>query len=114
MSRAVACDSGTMFFQVAENDSSGKLSLKEIRNAFVELEASEDIEQVLAQNDWQYVKDEKHYSLDDLCRLFNLKMHDRHTASGDAYLTALVFLKISKLLKAKKKKLQLRHFIGWF
>lgn len=62
----------------------------------------------------KYVKNEKHYSLDDLCRLFNLKMHDRHTASGDAYLTALVFLKISKLLKAKKKKLLLRHFIGWF
>ncbi len=61
VSRALAVDSGTMFFQVAENDSNGKLSLKEIRNAFVELEASEDIEQVLAQNDWQYVSDEKHY-----------------------------------------------------
>ncbi len=60
-SRAVACDAGTMFFQVAENDSNGKLNLKEIRNAFVELEASEDIEQVLSQNDWQYVSDGKHY-----------------------------------------------------
>ena len=61
MSRAVAVDAGTMFFQVAENDKDGKIAFKEIRNAFVELEASEDIEQVLAQNDWQYVSDEKHY-----------------------------------------------------
>ena len=60
-SRAVAVDVGTMFFQTAENDQDGKLSLKEIRNAFVELEASEDIEQVLAQNEWQYVSDDKHY-----------------------------------------------------
>lgn len=60
-SRIVACDPGTMFFQVAENDKNGKLNLKEIRNAFVELEASEDIEQVLEQNDWQYVSDGKHY-----------------------------------------------------
>ena len=60
-SRVVAADLGTMFFQTAENNKDGKLVLKEIRNAFVELEASEDIEQVLAQNDWQYVSDEKHY-----------------------------------------------------
>jgi len=60
-SRVCSVDPGTMFFQVAENDSNGKLNIKEIRNAFVELEASEDIEQVLAQNDWQYVSDEKHY-----------------------------------------------------
>ena len=61
MSRACGIDCGTMFFQTAENDKDGKLSLKEIRNAFVELEASDDIEQVLAQNDWQYVSDDKHY-----------------------------------------------------
>jgi len=61
MSRVVAVDAGTMFFQVAENDSGGKTNFKEIRNAFVELEASEDIEQVLSQNDWQYVSDGKHY-----------------------------------------------------
>jgi len=61
MSKVYGIDPGTMFFQTAENDSKGKLNLKEIRNAFVELEASEDIEQVLSQNDWQYVKDGSHY-----------------------------------------------------
>ncbi len=35
-----------------------------------------------------------HYSLDRLCAVFRIKRHDRHTASGDALLTALVFLKI--------------------
>ena len=60
-SRAISVDAGTMFFQVAESGQDGKLNLKEIRNAFVELEASEDIEQVLAQNDWQYVSDDKYY-----------------------------------------------------
>lgn len=61
MSRAVGCDCGTMFFQVAENDPSGNIDFKVIRNSFVELEASEDTEQILTQNDWQYVSDEKHY-----------------------------------------------------
>ncbi|MEM9680094.1 MAG: 3'-5' exonuclease, partial [Bacteroidota bacterium] len=39
-----------------------------------------------------------HYSLDHLANTFNIPLHDRHTASGDAFITALVFLKtISKL-----------------
>lgn len=61
MSRAVAVDPGTMFFQVAEKTNDGTVNFKEIRNAFVELEASEDIEEYLAQNEWQYVSDGKHY-----------------------------------------------------
>ncbi|MHB0756690.1 3'-5' exonuclease [Polaribacter sp. M15] len=61
----------------------------------------------------KYVKDNNHYSLDKLCTIFNLKMHDRHTAAGDAYLTALVFLKSCKLLQKKKKNLRLSHFVSW-
>lgn len=61
MSRACGIDCGTMFFQVAENSSDKKLKLKEIRNAFVELEATDDIEQVLEQNNWQYIKDGNKY-----------------------------------------------------
>ncbi|MDP0501992.1 MAG: 3'-5' exonuclease [Verrucomicrobiota bacterium JB022] len=45
--------------------------------------------------------DESHdYSLDGLCRRFGLKAHDRHTAPGDAFLTAQIFL---RLLKAAKR-----------
>lgn len=53
----------------------------------------------------QLLNNNRHYSLDDLCNEFNITMHDRHNAAGDALLTALVFLKIkSKLLRNKKNK----------
>jgi len=43
---------------------------------------------------------EPDFSLDGLCRRFEIKAHDRHTATGDAFLTAQVFLKLLK--KAKR------------
>lgn len=61
----------------------------------------------------KYVKDNNPYSLDYLCDYFSIKKHDRHTASGDAFLTALVFLKVTKLLTKKYKKLTLRHLTAW-
>ncbi|WP_273272901.1 PolC-type DNA polymerase III [Maribacter polysiphoniae] len=48
-------------------------------------------------------KKHDHYSLDRLCAVFNLKKHDRHTASGDALLTALIFLKVVSHLSKKRK-----------
>jgi len=61
--RAIAFDPGTAFFQTAEKNKNGDIEFKTIRNAFVELEGYEDadIEQILKQNDWQYVADGKHY-----------------------------------------------------
>jgi len=38
-----------------------------------------------------------HLSLDSLAELFGVIPHDRHTASGDAFITALVFLRLLKL-----------------
>jgi DNA polymerase-3 subunit epsilon len=61
----------------------------------------------------KYVKDHKHYSLDALSDLFNVTKHDRHTASGDAYITALLFVKIASLLRQKKKGMKLRYLLGW-
>ncbi len=46
--------------------------------------------------------DNKHYGLDELCDTFNIKKHDRHTASGDAYITGLIFLKTLSNLKKTK------------
>ncbi|QBN18227.1 3'-5' exonuclease [Flavobacterium nackdongense] len=42
------------------------------------------------------------YSLDDLADKFDISKKDRHTAMGDAYITAIAFLKIVNKLKDKK------------
>ncbi|MBU2996826.1 3'-5' exonuclease [Cellulophaga baltica] len=43
------------------------------------------------------------YSLDDLADNFSISKKDRHTAMGDSYITAILFLKIVQKLKAKKE-----------
>lgn len=42
-----------------------------------------------------------HYTLDDLADKFDISVKDRHTALGDAYITAIAFLKILKKLREK-------------
>lgn len=42
------------------------------------------------------------YSLDELADKFDISKEDRHTALGDAYITAIAFLKIIARLKKKK------------
>jgi len=37
------------------------------------------------------------YTLDSLCEMFGVIPHDRHTAPGDAFLTAQVFLRLLRL-----------------
>ncbi|MEJ6602186.1 MAG: 3'-5' exonuclease [Verrucomicrobiia bacterium] len=39
------------------------------------------------------------FSLDGLCQQFHIDPHDRHTASGDAFITAQIFLKLLRLAK---------------
>ena len=38
-----------------------------------------------------------HFTLDSLCEMFGVTPHDRHTADGDAFLTAQVFLRLVRL-----------------
>jgi DNA polymerase-3 subunit epsilon len=47
-------------------------------------------------------KKDSHFNLDILCEEFNIPKHDRHTASGDAFITALLFLKIISKLKKER------------
>ena len=39
----------------------------------------------------------RQFTLDSLCALFNIIPHDRHTAAGDAFMTALVFQRLLRL-----------------
>ena len=39
----------------------------------------------------------RHFTLDALCTLFGVIPHDRHTATGDAFITAQVFLRLVRL-----------------
>ncbi len=45
--------------------------------------------------------EDQHHTLDELCDLFKVKKSHRHTASNDAYITALLFLKLKRKLKMK-------------
>jgi DNA polymerase-3 subunit epsilon len=49
-----------------------------------------------------YKDQEKNYSLDDLIEALNVPNIDRHTATGDALITALVYLKILSRIKQGK------------
>ncbi|MDT7827382.1 3'-5' exonuclease [Pricia sp. S334] len=50
------------------------------------------------------------YSLDELAEKFDIPVKDRHTALGDAYITAIAFLKIMGRLKVKDGFLVKRLF----
>jgi len=51
-----------------------------------------------------------HYTLDDLADKFDISKKDRHTAIGDAYITAIAFLKILKKLRENKVALLYQLF----
>lgn len=51
-----------------------------------------------------------HYTLDDLADKFDISKKDRHTAIGDAYITAIAFLKILKKLRENKVELLYQLF----
>lgn len=48
------------------------------------------------------LRKKEHYSLDDLARKFDITCKDRHTALGDAYITAIAFLNILESLRARR------------
>lgn len=54
------------------------------------------------------VQKKERYALDDLAKKFSISRKDRHTALGDAFITAIAFLRTIEKLKPKKLKDLLR------
>ena len=53
------------------------------------------------------INQDQHYSLDDIAEAYLIDTRDRHTAAGDAFITAIAFLKIiSKLKKGERLRLK--------
>lgn len=57
-----------------------------------------------------YENELKNYTLDELCDELNISKSDRHTANGDALITAIAFLKILSRLN-KKNDLEFRDLL---
>jgi len=48
------------------------------------------------------LQQQENYTLDELADIFHISKKDRHTALGDAYITAIAFLKILAKLREKR------------
>lgn len=86
-----------MINQILKRNQLPKLSNKAIDTEFMYKKSKHSI----------YQKDTENYSLDDLSNELNISKSDRHTASGDAYITAIAFLKtLARLNKNNNLKLK--------
>jgi DNA polymerase III subunit epsilon len=72
------------------NQALKRLNLGRIRNPLMDTN-------VLYQR-WKDLPEEKQLSLDELCNALKVRKSERHTASGNAYITAIVFLKLKNKL----------------
>ncbi|MDV6167062.1 3'-5' exonuclease [Flavobacterium sp. DG1-102-2] len=72
------------------NQALKRLDLGRIKNPFMDTN-------VLFQR-WKGLPDDSKTSLEDVCDALKIRKDERHTASGNAYLTALVFLKLKNKL----------------
>lgn len=73
------------------NEALDKLQAGRLKNEALDVE--------IMYQKWQQLADDKQFSIDELATAFKISKSDRHTASGDAYITALVFLKLKQRLK---------------
>ncbi|TQI70559.1 DNA polymerase-3 subunit epsilon [Gramella sp. Hel_I_59] len=53
-----------------------------------------------------FIDKNKVYSLDEIAEDYNIDLTDRHTASGDAFITALIFMKLIAKIDAKNIKIR--------
>ena len=50
---------------------------------------------------FKQLQEDQNSSLDELAKIFKIKTSDRHTAVGDAFISAQIFLKLYKKMKLK-------------
>lgn len=55
---------------------------------------------------------DKVFSLDEIAEIYNIDVTDRHTASGDAYITAIIFIKILARI-SKSKKMNSKNLLNY-
>lgn len=72
------------------NQALKRLDLGRIKNSFMDTN-------VLYQK-WKGLADDTQSSLDEVCDALKIRKNERHTASGNAYITALIFLKLKNKL----------------
>lgn len=58
------------------------------------------------------LRKKERYTLDDLARVYDISCKDRHTALGDAYITAIAFLHILSQL-SDAGELRPQHLLKW-
>ncbi len=86
------------------NNALKRMQLPKLKNKFLDTG-------VLIKKTKFHNSSKKQYSLDSLCEIFNIEMHDRHTAAGDAYITGIVFFKILSAIKKDRENLTLDHLL---
>jgi len=47
---------------------------------------------------WKQLPEDKHFTIDELATTFKISKSDRHTASGDAYIISMLFLRLKQRL----------------
>lgn len=69
------------------NEALARLDLPKLKNKYID--TAQLFERVIPAN-----RHPKQLDLDHLAQFFKIPLHDRHTANGDAYITALIFIKL--------------------
>lgn len=72
------------------NEALEKLQVGRLKNEALDIE--------IMYQKWKQLPEDKQISIDELSSTFKISKSDRHTASGDAYIISLLFLKLKQRL----------------
>lgn len=72
------------------NEALEKLQLGRLKNEALDIE--------IMYQKWKQLPESKQFTIDELSSTFKISQSDRHTASGDAYIISLLFLKLKQRL----------------